>query len=69
MELLHRYGRSLMRDTISRFILWFVQLASLLTILISAWRLLDRDVFALVAACVTLVASLYLEHTSTGSEP
>lgn len=58
-----------MRDTISRFILWFVQLASLLTILISAWRLLDRDVFALVAACVTLMASLYLEHTSTGSEP
>jgi len=54
-----------MRDSISRFILWFIQLASLVVILYCSWQLLDRAVFALVAASITLVASLYLEHSST----
>lgn len=57
-----------MRDSISRFVLWFIQLASLVIILYCAWQLLDREVFALVAASITLVTSLYLEHTSAAGD-
>lgn len=59
----------MLNTRLSRAVLWLIQLASLCTILLCSWLLLDKEVFALVAACVTLVASLYLEHTSTGSEP
>jgi hypothetical protein len=55
----------LMRESISSYVLWFVQLASLVIILYCAWQLLEREVFALVAASITLVTSLYLEHTSS----
>jgi hypothetical protein len=58
-----------MRESVSRFILWVVQMGSLVVILYCSWLLLDRAVFALVAATITLVASLYLEHTSAGDEP
>jgi|SoiMetStandDraft_5_1073268.scaffolds.fasta_scaffold20535_2 hypothetical protein len=54
----------MIRNKLSRAVLWFVQLASLLTILWCSWLLLDREGFALVAAIITLVTSLYLEHTS-----
>jgi hypothetical protein len=59
----------MIRTRLSRAVLWFIQLASLCTILYCSWLLLDRAVFALVAASITLVASLYLEHTSAGDEP
>lgn len=57
-----------MRSAISSYVLWAVQLGSLVVILISAWRLLDREGFALVAATITLFSSLYLEHTSMTEE-
>jgi hypothetical protein len=55
-----------MRDSISRFILWFVQLGSLVVILVCAWQLLNTEVFALVAASITLFTSLYAEHKAEG---
>lgn len=54
----------MLRTRVSRLMLWVIQLASLVTILICSWLLLDKEVFALVAASITLFASLYLEHTS-----
>lgn len=58
-----------MKDTVTTYVLWFLELASLLTILYCSWQLLDREVFALVAASIVLFVCLYLEHTSTGAEP
>jgi len=55
----------MIRTRLSRAVLWVIQLASLCTILVCSWLLLNREGFALVAACITLFASLYLEHTST----
>ena len=42
--------------------LWGIQLSCLVIILICSWKLLDTEVFALVASSVTLVVSLYVEH-------
>ena len=50
-----------MRD-IFHYALWVIQLSSLIVILVCAWRLLNTEVFALVAASVTLFTSLYMEH-------
>jgi len=43
-------------------ILWIVQVACLAIIVVCCWQLLDRQVFALVAASLTLIATLYIEH-------
>jgi hypothetical protein len=59
----------MIRTRLSRAVLWIIQLASLCTILYCSWLLLDREVFALVAASIVLFASLYLEHTTAGDEP
>lgn len=48
--------------------LWLLELASLVVILVCSWLLLDREVFALVAATIVLFTSLYLEHTSVKAE-
>jgi hypothetical protein len=58
-----------MRETVTTWVLWFLELASLVVILYCSWQLLDREVFALVAASIVLFTCLYLEHTSTGAEP
>lgn len=47
---------------ITHYVLWFLELASLIIILYCSWALLDTEVFALVAASITLFTSLYLEH-------
>ena len=49
---------------VRRAVLWVIQLVSLVIILIVSWRLLDREVWALLAASITLFASLYVEHSS-----
>jgi hypothetical protein len=49
-------------STVSRFVLWLLQLLSLGTILWCSWLLLDTTVFALVAASVVLFTTLYAEH-------
>jgi hypothetical protein len=47
---------------IYHYVLWVLELVSLIVILVCAWNLLDREVFALVAASVTLITSLYMEY-------
>jgi hypothetical protein len=54
----------MIRTRLSRAVLWIIQLGSLCTILYFSWHLLDREVFGLVAACITLFTSLYLEQTA-----
>lgn len=43
-------------------VLWVIQVACLAIILYCSWQLLDRIVFALVSASLTLLATLYIEH-------
>jgi uncharacterized membrane protein len=58
-----------MQRTVITYVLWFLQLASLLTILYCASLMLDRPGFALVCAVIILAASLYIEHSTIGEEP
>jgi hypothetical protein len=53
---------------IRRNLLWVVQLVSLGIILVISWRLLDREVWALLAASITLFGSLYAEHRTLPPE-
>ena len=53
-----------MQRDVSRFVLWLLELLSLITILWCSWLLLDREGFALVAASLVLVTCLYIEHRS-----
>lgn len=51
------------------YLLWAIQIVSLVIILVVSWRLLDRELFALVAASIVLATTLYLEHqTAEGGE-
>jgi len=59
----------LMKRTVITYVLWFLQLASLLTILYCTSLLLDRPGFALVCALVILFASLYVEHNNVDETP
>jgi hypothetical protein len=43
--------------------IWIVQVICLGIILSSAWVLLERAVFALVAASVVLGVTIYVEHS------
>jgi len=52
-----------MRTKLFRTALWLIQIASLVVVLICAWRLLETELFALVAGSVSLFAALYAEHT------
>lgn len=45
------------------YVLWIVQVVCLVIILVCCWQLLDRQVFALVAASLTLLTTLYIERT------
>ena len=45
------------------YVLWLIQLVCIGVILSCAWLLLERQLFALVAAGVVLLVSLYLENT------
>jgi hypothetical protein len=47
---------------VSHIVLWLLQVLSLGTILWCSWLLLDTTVFALVASCVVLFATIYFEH-------
>jgi len=58
-----------MRRTVITYVLWFLQLASLVTILYCTSLMLDRPGFALVCAGIVLAASLYIEHTTLDREP
>jgi hypothetical protein len=58
-----------MRRTAVTYVLWFLQLASLLTILYCTSLLVDRPGFALVCALIVLAASLYIEHSTIDGEP
>jgi hypothetical protein len=58
-----------MRRTVITYVLWLLQLASLLTILYCASLMLDRPGFALVCASIVLAASLYIEHSTLDKEP
>lgn len=49
-----------------RYILWLIQILSLVIILWCSWLLLNREGFALVAASISLVISLYVEHIREG---
>jgi hypothetical protein len=44
-------------------VIWVIQVVCLVTILWSAWVVLDRPLFALVASSIVLAVTLYLEHT------
>jgi hypothetical protein len=56
-----------MRRTVITYVLWVLQLLSLLTILYCTSLMLDRPGFALVCAGIVLAASLYIEHTTLES--
>jgi hypothetical protein len=56
-----------MRNAIPQYVLWVLELLSLITILYTSWVLVDRPVFALIAACVVLLCCLYVEHSSVGA--
>jgi len=56
-----------MKNAIPQYVLWVLELLSLITILYTAWLLVDRPVFALICAVVVLFACLYVEHTSLGA--
>lgn len=56
-----------MRNMVPQYVLWALELLSLITILYTSWVLVDRPVFALICACVVLLMCLYVEHTSTGA--
>ena len=43
--------------------IWLIQLICLVTILWSAWIILDKPLFALVASSVILAVTIYVEHT------
>lgn len=58
-----------MSRTVITYVLWFLQMASLLTILYCTSLMLDRPGFALVCALLVLAASLYIEHRSIDREP
>lgn len=49
---------------VMRWVIWLVQLASLIVLVISAYMVLDTPLFAAFSATVTLVTSLYVEHAS-----
>lgn len=44
------------------YLIWLIQLVCLATILVCSWLLLNRELFALVAACIVLLTTLYLEN-------
>lgn len=44
------------------WVIWAIQLFCLVTILWSAWVVLDRPLFALVASSVVLAVTVYIEH-------
>lgn len=48
--------------TFIRYVLWLIQLTCLIVILIASWNVLERSVFAIVAAASVLAASLYVER-------
>jgi hypothetical protein len=52
---------------VPQYVLWALELLSLITILYTSWLLVDRPVFALICACVVLLMCLYVEHTSAGA--
>jgi hypothetical protein len=56
-----------MKNAIPQYVLWVLELLSLITILYTSWLLVDRPVFALICAVVVLFACLYVEHTSLGA--
>lgn len=56
-----------MRNVVPQYVLWALELMSLITILYTSWLLVDRPVFALICACVVLLCCLYVEHTSAGA--
>jgi hypothetical protein len=58
-----------MKRTAVTYVLWFLQVASLLTILYCTSLLVDRPGFALVCALIVLAASLYIEHSTIDGEP
>jgi hypothetical protein len=53
-----------MKNAIPQYVLWVLELLSLITILYTSWLLVDRPVFALICAVVVLLVCLYVEHTS-----
>lgn len=48
--------------TLYGYVLWLIQALCLVTILYCSWLLLERPTFALVAACIVLATSVYIEH-------
>jgi len=53
-----------MQRTVYQYVLWFVELACLITIIYSAWLLVDRPAFAIIVAGLLLATCLYLETKS-----
>lgn len=51
------------------YAIWIIQVACLAIILVCAWLLLDRELFALVAASIVLAATLYIENTTVVEGP
>lgn len=50
-----------MQKTVFHYVIWFVEVACLLTIIYASWLLVDRPVFALITAAVLLATCLWLE--------
>lgn len=51
------------------YVIWLIQIVCLITILVCTWLILDRQVFAIVAASVVLATTLYLENTTAVEVP
>jgi len=51
-----------MRNVIPQYVLWVLEILSLITILYSSWLLVERPVFALICAVVVLLTCMYVEH-------
>jgi len=53
-----------MKNAIPQYVLWVLELLSLIVILYTSWLLVDRPVFALICAVMVLFSCLYVEHST-----
>jgi len=58
-----------MKNVIPQYVLWVLEILSLIVILYTSWLLVDRPVFALICAVVVLLTCMYVEHRSVADAP
>lgn len=53
-----------MRNVMPQYVLWVLEILSLIVILYTSWLLVDKPVFALICAVTVLLTCMYIEHRS-----